>query len=76
MHPRFAFRFTFGFVVGISLVIWSAYSLVTSSRAGTGSQIVAFYRGVAPITQTQMHWALFFLGAVFVGLAFALRPDQ
>jgi hypothetical protein len=76
MRARFDLRFTFGIVVGTSLLIWSAYSLATSSRIGTGPQVVAFYRGFAPVTQTQMYWAMFFLGAMFVGLAFALRPHH
>jgi hypothetical protein len=65
----------FGIVVGVPLLIWSAYSLATLPHPALGA-VAAFYRGVAPVTQGQMYWAMFFLGGIFVGLAFALRSDQ
>jgi hypothetical protein len=74
MQTRSHLRFTFGIVLGVVLIIWSVYSLMSLSRSPT-QQSISHYRG-APVTQQQIAWGMFFLGGVFIAAAFALRTRQ
>jgi hypothetical protein len=75
MHSPFGFRFIFGIVAGILLLIWSTYSIISLSRSPARDSIVYFNRH-APVTQLQIDWAMFCMGGVFIALALTFRPRQ